>query len=247
MSRSQSPLSYPTTQSRDFWWQPRSTLPGAWPSNLSSRSVFFVQPIGAPGTTGKEAIQCLLDEHDRVLSQQVVFAEIRPMCIGDTLGDSYEAAGYEKIDYNNYELNLKQEPDEIFRRMNPKRRNNIRANQRRGLTVREACPQKDLADFYGHLRQSHRRSRVPLVDIGFFEELFDQTTRRSVSPHGCTIQWQTDRVGVSLLFEWTCLLGSRWHPSNPRNCRSSFAGLGNDSVVNPARFPYLRFRGRRLE
>ena len=150
------------------------TLHGAWPSNLSSRSVFFAQPLATHGITGERAIQCLLNEHDRLMHHQVVFAEIRPMCVGDPLSDAYINAGFEPIDYSNYEMNLNQAPDEIFRRMSPKRRNNIRANQRRGLTVRSACPQKEIATFYDHLTQSHCRSRVPLVDIGFFERLFDE-------------------------------------------------------------------------
>lgn len=150
------------------------SLHGALPSNLSSRSVFFVQPIAVPGLIGDEAIQCLLSEHDRVMNQKVVFAEIRPMCVGDTHGDRYVEAGYERFEYSNYEMTLGKDPDELFRRMNPKRRNNIRANHRRGLTVRSACPQEDLATFYDHLSQSHCRSRVPLVDIGYFEQLFNE-------------------------------------------------------------------------
>lgn len=150
------------------------SLHGAVPCNLSSRSIFFAQPITLPGAIGEQAIKRLLDEHDRVMNQQVVFAEIRPMCVGDPQGDLYVEAGYERFDYSNYEMKLDRDPDELFRHLNPKRRNNIRANQRRGLTVRPACPKQDLATFYDHLSQSHCRSRVPLVEIGYFEQLFHE-------------------------------------------------------------------------
>lgn len=148
------------------------SLAGMWPTSMTSRSIFFAEPIAVQGELGRHAIHQLMAEHDHRMSDQVVFSEIRPMSIADPCGDEYLQAGYEHFHYNNYELDLATSPDEIFRRMSPKRRNNIRANQRRGLTVREADPVGELATFYEHLTHSHSRSHVPLVEIGYFEQIF---------------------------------------------------------------------------
>lgn len=148
------------------------SLPGMWPNWMTSRSIFFAEPIAVPGDLGRHAIHRLMAEHDQRMSDRVVFSEIRPMSIANSGDDVYLQAGYERFDYNNYELDLTTSPDEIFRRMSPKRRNNIRANERRGLTVREADPDSELATFYEHLTHSHTRSQVPLVEIGYFEQVF---------------------------------------------------------------------------
>ncbi|TWT98708.1 lipid II:glycine glycyltransferase FemX [Neorhodopirellula pilleata] len=148
------------------------SLAGIWPKSMTSRSIFFAEPIVIQGDAGRRAIACLLAEHDAHMSENVVFSEIRPLSNDDPCGDEYVQAGYEQYHYNNYELDLTVSPDEIFRRMSPKRRNNIRANQRRGLTVREADPGRDLPIFYEHLLHSHARSKVPLVEIGYFEQIF---------------------------------------------------------------------------
>lgn len=150
------------------------SLAGVWPSALSSRSVFFADPIASDNEIGRQALTVLLSEHDHRVGNHVVFSEIRPLD-GRNLGDAqYREAGYERFSYKNYELDLTVPADDIFRRMSPKRRNNIRANERRGLSVREGDPHREIALFYDHLVHSYTRSRMPLVGIGYFEQLFSR-------------------------------------------------------------------------
>lgn len=156
------------------------SMAGIWPTSLSSRSVFFDAPIAVPGDLGCDAIESLLAEHDRRMCDQVVFSEIRPISCSAVHAQTYLRSGYEHHHYSNYELDLNQSPDAIFRHMNPKRRNNIRANHRRGLFVREGDPCRELATFYDHLSQSYARSQIPLVDFGYFERVFANFSRNQI-------------------------------------------------------------------
>lgn len=155
------------------------SLAGAFPDLLSARSVMPAQPIVVPGPCGSTAMNRLLLRHDRVMRDQVVFSEIRPITRGDCHGHTIKNLGYEHFEYHNYELDLRQGSDSIFANMNRMRRGNIRSNQRRGLTVREADPQQELCIFYHHLATSYKRSQVPLVDSQHFKEVFQRLPRSS--------------------------------------------------------------------
>ena len=153
------------------------SMPKLLPEKMSARSIFFSEPICVDDPIGLEAHRCLLAEHDRLMQDKVVFAEIRPMLDsrhskGQCKKTHYTDLGYQHLAYKNYELDLRQNPAAIFAKMSRSRRTNIRSNQRHGLTVREANPIADLGIFYGHLMQSFSKSRVPLVDAKLFVELF---------------------------------------------------------------------------
>ena len=150
---------------------------GAVPNSLSSRSVFFAGPLGVEGQVGREAVKQLLAQHDKHFASQVVFSEIRPCSPTDEVDPLYLNLGYESHDYVNYELDLTKTSDEIFRGMSHQRRNNIRSNERRGLTIREGNPNNDLAILYDHLTQSFSRSKIPLVEREHFEHIFSQLSQ----------------------------------------------------------------------
>ncbi|WP_404306665.1 lipid II:glycine glycyltransferase FemX [Neorhodopirellula lusitana] len=145
---------------------------GALPNRLSSRSVFFAGPLGIEGPMGTKAVKSLLAHHDDQVGNKVVFSEIRPCSATEATNPLYLDSGYEPHDYINYEIDLRQTPDQIFRGMSHQRRNNIRANERRGLTVREGDPDTDLSHLYAHLTESFTRSKIPLVEREHFEHVF---------------------------------------------------------------------------
>ncbi len=145
---------------------------GAWAGSFGARSVFFAEPLVLPGPSGRQAMELLLAEHDRLMHDQVVFSEIRPVHKCTQNRPLLEANGYQHYNYSNYEMPLRLPLSDMFQQLHGKRRNNIRANERRGLTLRAGCAQHDLQDFYDLLAVSFSRSRVPLVDIRHFEEIF---------------------------------------------------------------------------
>ena len=145
---------------------------GPWPSVFNKRSVMFVEPIAVPGQRGIEAVRELIREHDQRMSGAAVFSEIRPVSPWSEDQDWLIESGYKSLNYRNYELDLTEKLEDIFRGMSPKRRNNVRSNERRGLTVREGMPAEDMDLFFEHMQHSYQHARMPLVCRQHFVEVF---------------------------------------------------------------------------
>ncbi len=150
-----------------------STL-GSWAGSFGARSLQFAEPLCVDGELGDAALDLLLTEHDQQVKDQVVFSEIRPLFPDSERQAIFERHGYDHFNYNNYEHSLDCSTEELFKRLGPKRRNNVRSNERKGLTVRTADPQTDLDTFYDHLRHSFERSQIPLVNRDHFRSVFHQ-------------------------------------------------------------------------
>ncbi|MFK7736633.1 MAG: lipid II:glycine glycyltransferase FemX [Pirellulaceae bacterium] len=150
---------------------------GALAGRLGTRCVMFAEPIVCEGPAGIRAFRELLAEHDRRVANHVIFSEIRPLQIHGLSRDLLVSQGYEYFDYHNYVFDIDREPDEIFKSLHSKRRNNLRGNERKGLTVREGVSSSDWDVFYSHLEASYRRSRIPLVDQEHFRSTYENLTQ----------------------------------------------------------------------
>jgi len=155
---------------------------------LAARSVMFAEPICTDDEIGSECLSKLLHHHDQYMSRRTLFTEIRPVfycgpnqC--ELTHCDFEAckirqcerehtalvtSGYERLGYNNYLVDLTKSQDELWNKVNPKCRRDILRSERRGVVLRDGDLLEDMEIFYGHLQQSHSRSRVPLVDRSLF-------------------------------------------------------------------------------
>ena len=140
---------------------------------FGSRCVMFAEPLVCDGPTGIRVLRELLQEHDRRAAKLAIFSEIRPLHMHSLSRDMLASQGYEHFDYHNYLFDINRSPDEIFRALHSKRRNNLRGNKRKGLTVREGTSSADWDVFYSHLEASYHRSRIPLVDKRHFRAVYE--------------------------------------------------------------------------
>lgn len=177
--------------------------PGPWPERYATRSVAFAEPIVATDLNVREqerVLRALLKEHDRRWSERVLFTEIRPVHSGLAL-PAFEKQGYEYGDYDNYELDLRLGDEAIFQGMCHQRRNNIRANQRRGLTVKEVRWQSYLDTFYEHVCHSYSRSQMPVANIEHFRSVFEQLTPDQLRVTSAELDGVPIASAAHLLFE----------------------------------------------
>jgi hypothetical protein len=144
-----------------------STLDGL-ASNFASRSIMFAEPIYSATDEGLAGVQQLIDRHDQTMSRNCLFAEVRPLFDCPNSHDPFLDRGYCRLGYLNYELRINRSEDELFRRLNEKRRNNIRSACRKGVKVSEVDLEQGLQPFYQLVAESYSRSKVPIVDQTLF-------------------------------------------------------------------------------
>jgi serine/alanine adding enzyme len=144
-----------------------STLDG-FASTFASRSIMFAEPIYAASADGLAGVRELIDLHDRTMSRNCLFAEVRPLFDCPNSHDPFLESGYHRLGYLNYELRINRSEEELFQRLNEKRRNNVRSAIRKGVTVSEVDLKQGLKPFYQLVAESYSRSKVPIVDQTLF-------------------------------------------------------------------------------
>ena len=133
-------------------------------SQLSSRSIFQAEPIYLDTAAGIQGVMQLIQKHDHYMRRQTLFAEVRPLFVPPNPAfDPLVACGYQKLGYTNYELSLDASEKELFDRIGAKRRNNVRASTKKGVTVFEDNSMEGLNTLYDLLEISHARSKIPLA------------------------------------------------------------------------------------
>ncbi|MCA9193637.1 MAG: peptidoglycan bridge formation glycyltransferase FemA/FemB family protein [Planctomycetales bacterium] len=178
-----------------------STISGL-AQRFASRSIYYAEPIYEATGVGLEACRQLIDAHDKAMRSRTLFAEVRPMFPVPTKDqDPLIDRGYELLGYLNYELDLEQSAEELFRRLNGKCRNSIRTSLKRGTTIRiSQAPMADLDRFYSILQFSHNNSQIPLVDRALFEYVFQKfdTNRFRLS----FAEYDGQQIAAALFFEF---------------------------------------------
>lgn len=143
------------------------TLPGPL-GNLSSRAIFYAEPLCREDIRGAEALEVLLAEHDAKVRKKALFAEVRPLCAAGTEKAALARCGYVYTDYLNFLADLRRSKDELWHMMSKSCRAVIRRSQNRGVEVRDATTEQGVEILYDILRLSYIQAKVPLADKSLF-------------------------------------------------------------------------------
>jgi hypothetical protein len=154
------------------------TLPSPM-GRLSSRSVFYAEPLCEESEQGAILLGQLLDEHDAQLKRSVLFAEVRPLQAPGFERLVLERSGYRYLEYLNYLYDVSQPHGDMWSGIHKSAQRAIRQCERRGLVVREVPPAIAVEQLYPLLKLSYGYSGVPLVD----RSLFDAAVQE-LHPHG---------------------------------------------------------------
>jgi lipid II:glycine glycyltransferase (peptidoglycan interpeptide bridge formation enzyme) len=147
-----------------------STISGL-ASSIASRSVMYAEPLCRNDQVGLEGVRALVQQHDREMQNQAVFSEVRPIFDCGRIHDIFVECGYQRCGYINYEVSLQGSEAELFRRMSRKRRHNVRAAIRKGVTIRSMSLAEGLGDFYDLVAKSYGHAQVPVVDQSLFQSV----------------------------------------------------------------------------
>ena len=139
---------------------------------LTTRVVAFAGPLVSRGTSERAILETLLRAYQRQSPRAALFTEFRnPIDPGD-LGPTLASCGFRHEAHLNFLVDLTLPEDELWERVAPSARRNVRKALRMEVTVEEARDPGGIAAGYGVLREVYRRIRVPLPDRSLFDAGF---------------------------------------------------------------------------
>jgi serine/alanine adding enzyme len=147
------------------------TLPHPFGS-LSSRSVFFAEPLCRPDADGVEALKTLIAQHDAETGGKVLFTEVRVLQPPGQEKVALTHCGYEYQDYLNFLIDLRQPPNTLWSAMTQDCRRRIRAGSKKGMRVEDATTASGVDILYRFIQLSYERARVPLAHKSLFVQAF---------------------------------------------------------------------------
>src|SRR5882757_655326 len=137
------------------------TLPNMFGS-VSSRSVWYAEPLCLDTPESIDSLSGLVAEHDREYQRRALFSEIRPLWACGPERVALERCGYQHLDYLNYIIDTTQPVEALWRRVHDSAQSHTRKCERRGYELR-AINTPDCVDvLYGFLRSTYGRAGVPL-------------------------------------------------------------------------------------
>jgi len=143
------------------------TLPNPL-GKLSSRSIFYAEPLCSDEPRGVEALSALLAEHDSRLRGKVLFSEVRALHAAGSEQEALTRQGYEHNGYLNFLVDLRQPSDVLWGRLTGSCRSNIRRGEKHGLTIEEVTCDKGVDTLYPILNLTYGHAGVPLADKSLF-------------------------------------------------------------------------------
>ena len=140
---------------------------------VSSRSVWYAEPLCYDTPESIDSLCGLIEEHDRRLQQQALFAEVRPLHAAGPERIALERCGYQYLDYLNFVLDLTRPLDTIWRRVHDSAQSHVRKCVRRGYDFRFLDGPESVDVLYDFLRRTYARAGVPLADRSLFESAYE--------------------------------------------------------------------------
>lgn len=146
---------------------------------VSSRSIFYAEPLCHDHPDSMKALFDLVKFHDLHVGRSVLFAEVRPLFAASAERIVLERAGYEYLDYLNYLNDVTLPVKGMWKNLHRSAHYSVRQCEKRGLVPREVPAETAIEQLYPLLQQSYRRSGVPLAHRSLFE-----STIRELLPQG---------------------------------------------------------------
>ena len=148
---------------------------------LSSRAVFYAEPLCHDHPDSMKALSQLFAHHDARMRRSALFAEVRPLYAPGSERVVLERAGYTYMEYLNFVNDVTQPVKTIWSNLHKGAQYAIRQCEKRGFVAREVPPEIAIGQLYPLLKLSYKHSGIPLADRSLFD-----ATARELTPRGMT-------------------------------------------------------------
>lgn len=139
---------------------------------VSSRSIWYAEPLCDEDSAGVDALGELIAEHDRVMRRNTLFTEVRPLYASGPERAALERNGYEFFDYLNFVVDLTQDVKQLRAKLRKSCRRSIENGRRHGFQIRELDSPAGVDALYAVLKQTYAHAHVPLAHRSLFEAAF---------------------------------------------------------------------------
>jgi serine/alanine adding enzyme len=140
---------------------------------VTTRAVVYGGVLCTPDPAGKAALGMLLQAYGQETKASILFTELRNLNELQDIGSVLEDNGFVHEDHLNFVVDLCVPVDEMWNRLDPNARSNVKKARRKGIVVEEAGSSETIQVAYHLLQQVYKRIRVPLTDASLFQAAFD--------------------------------------------------------------------------
>lgn len=140
---------------------------------ISSRSIWYAEPLYTESEVGIDSLGELISEHDRRLRHRTLFTEVRPLWGSGAERVSLERHGYQYLDYLNYVIDTSQPAEVLWKKLRGSAQSHTRKCEKRGYQMRLLDAPECVDILYDFLRMTYGRAEVPLADRSMFQAAYD--------------------------------------------------------------------------
>lgn len=140
---------------------------------LSSRSIWYAEPICEESDEGILSLGDLIAEHDRRMRRRTLFTEIRPLRSSGGERTQLQNHGYRYLDYLNYIIDTRQPVEVLWKNMHASAQSHFRKCDRRGYEMRFVNGPECIDILYDFLWLTYGRAKVPLADKSLFQAAYN--------------------------------------------------------------------------
>jgi CelD/BcsL family acetyltransferase involved in cellulose biosynthesis len=155
------------------------TLPDPF-GRVSSRSIFYAEPLCHDDSGSIDALSKLIARHDKHVGGRVLFSEVRPLLAPGPERSALELCGYEFQEYLNYVVDLSPPLEELWTKLRKSARRGVRQCEKRDFHIRELDTPDSIEQLYQFLKGTYRNARVPLADQSLFDAAFTELHPRGL-------------------------------------------------------------------
>lgn len=147
------------------------TLPNVFGA-VSSRSIWYAEPLCYDTPESIDSLCELIGEHDRLFRRRVLFAEIRPVQSSGPERIALERCGYKYLDHLNFLLDTTRTKESLWKGMRDTLRKSVRKCEASGFTFRHLDTPASVDLLYEFLQDTYGHADVPLADRSLFEAAY---------------------------------------------------------------------------
>ncbi len=140
---------------------------------ISSRSIWYAEPLCRDVPAGVEALGALVAEHDAIVRHDTLFTEVRPLLEAGSERTALERCGFTYEGYLNFLVDLRQSGEELWGALDRDCRRRINGNRKKGLEIRDITSPDGVDLLYHFLSLTYARARVPLADKTLFASVLE--------------------------------------------------------------------------
>lgn len=140
---------------------------------FTARAIMQGGPLWVNNDEGKEAVRILMLNYDKIMKRKAIYTQIRNIWEISKINDLFNEIDYKYEDHLNYLIDLKMTEEDLWASLSKSRKRGIRHAIKNNITVEEMNEKKMIPILYEIFEETHKRIRVPPVDISIFYAVYD--------------------------------------------------------------------------